>query len=426
MMTNFLSGILAVVFALTSLCGGVAGIGTEHPVTTEIGVALDGDLSMLTGSFGAGQSADAVGVIAKLFSALTIRLSADAAAGQMQVKLNGNPVASLSVQKQEDGWAVVSDLFPSTKLTVKNESLAAAIPAEGISLSALSGLNPEALAGVVAAHVTPVLETLKAKLGEPETGSFTVGGVEYTQKIPVSLTTKEALELVLTAVKDILSDETVSGLVSQFGQDLSPESVENALEELRSKDESELPVLSAATYKNEAGDTATEILLEKDGEGITFLAAVSGNKATVTLDALGQLNAVVVIDGENSQYQWDISAVSGGTAMGINGSLKVQGEVSDLEAVLSMPAGETPLQLKIKAHSTWEAPAFEASEGLKELALEDLQKDEEAGAAFNTEIMQSLMTLLMKVSQEFPELMTLMAPPSPQVEEAPAEEAPAA
>ena len=140
MMTNFLSGILAVVFALTSLCGGVAGIGTEHPVTTEIGVALDGDLSMLTGSFGAGQSADAVGVIAKLFSALTIRLSADAAAGQMQVKLNGNPVASLSVQKQEDGWAVVSDLFPSTKLTVKNESLAAAIPAEGISLSALSGL----------------------------------------------------------------------------------------------------------------------------------------------------------------------------------------------------------------------------------------------------------------------------------------------
>ena len=423
MMTNFLSGILAVIFALTSLCSGVMGFSAEHPVTTEIGIALDGDLSMLTGSV----SGDTSGVIAKLLSALSIRLSADASVGQMQVKLNGNPVASLSVQKQEDGWAAVSDLFPTTKLTVKNESLASAIPAEGNSLSMLSGLDLTGVAEVVLGHVGPALEALQGTIGEPEAGSFTVGGVEFTQKTPYNITTKEALELILPAVKEIVSNETISGFAAQLGQDLDPESVQESLEEIQAKDDSELPALSAAVYSNEAGDTATEVVMEKDGEGISFVAVSSGKVITVTLEAMNQMNAVLVIDEESKLYTWTLAFESAGTAMNVNGSVQVQDEGSDLEVALAMPVGETPLELKIKAHNTWEAPVFEASEDLKELALESLEEDEEAATAFNTEIMQSMMTLLLKVSQEFPELMTLMTPASqsPQVEEAPAEEVPA-
>ena len=46
-MTNLFSGILAIIIALTSMCGGLAGSNLEKAVNLEGGITLDGELSTL-------------------------------------------------------------------------------------------------------------------------------------------------------------------------------------------------------------------------------------------------------------------------------------------------------------------------------------------------------------------------------------------
>lgn len=432
--SSFLSGILAIIIGLTSICGGLAGYNAGRPLTAEIAIEADGDLS----AFGvAGQSPEAAQVIFKLINAISFRFAADDSVGQMQVKLNGNPVSTLTVQKQENGWAAVSDLFPSTMLTVSNEKLAEFIPAQSNPLASLQigttteGMDPNALFALMV-PVGTMIATFQSKAGETETGSFMVGGVEYTEKTPWNITTKEALELVLTTVKTILSDESTASLISQLPLDVTPESIEEALEDIQEKDDSELPVLSAAVYKNDAGDSATEILLEKeDMKGISFLSATAGKITNVTASALDQANLSLVIDEENKQYNFSLSFTSDDITMNLDGSLKVSDEGSDLEVAFLMPTGgDKPISLKIKAQVSWEAPVFEAAEGLKEVAIEDLMQDEngEAATAFGNELQLSLMMLVSKIVREYPDLMTLMSPSgagqSPVIEETTVEEAP--
>ena len=425
MMENMLSGILAIIIALTSMCGGLMNSGAGQPFTAEISVNVDGDLSMIGG---AGQSEEMTAAVTKLLDALSIRLSADENVGQLQMKLDGTPVSSLSVKKQDGGWAAVSTLFPSTLLTVKDETLAAMTAAQADSTAALS-VSPEDKEAMLASLLAPVEEMTEAfrqKAGDPETGSFTLGGVEFTKKTPYNVTAKEAFVLSLTAAKKILSDEKIAPFLSQFGQNLSPESLDQTLEDLQGKDDSELPALSVAEYGNEAGDTAFEILMDQDGQSVNVLAVTSGQVTNVTVAAMDQLNASLVLDEENKQYNLDLAFAAEGMAVTLNGSLKVRDEGSDLEIALTMPTGgEKPMSLKIKAAVTAEAPVFEAAEGLNEVALETLMQDNEAAEALNTEIQQALMLQLVKIAKDYPELVSMMAPSdagqSPVVEEAPAE-----
>ena len=116
---NFLSGILAIIIALTSLSGGLVTGGADRPFTVEFGIEqLEGDPASLGV---AGQSEATTSAVMKLLGLISFRLSANGTAARMDVKLNGDPAASFAVQKQDGGWAAVSDLFPSLMLTVKDE-----------------------------------------------------------------------------------------------------------------------------------------------------------------------------------------------------------------------------------------------------------------------------------------------------------------
>ena len=292
MMQNLLSGILAVVIALTSMCGGLMNSNADRPFAAEINVELKGDPAAL--AIG-GQSADSSKAIMDLISSLAIRIAGTADVGQLQIKLKDEPVASLNVQRQEDSWAVVSDLFPTSLLRVKNDTLASMMSQMNTSAGSVPGnLDFAAIADAAKVPFEQLLEQFRAKLGEPETGSFTVGGVEYTQKAIYNLTTKEALQMVLTAVKAIVSNETVSGIISQFSPNFTPDSLDETLENVLAADDADQPVLSAAEYRNGADKSAQEIVLSKDGQSIEILAAVDGKITTVTLHALDQLEGTIV------------------------------------------------------------------------------------------------------------------------------------
>ena len=103
---NFLSGILAIIIALTSLSGGLVTGGADRPFTVEFGIEqLEGDPASLGV---AGQSEATTSAVMKLLGLISFRLSANGTAARMDVKLNGDPAASFAVQKQDGGWAAVS------------------------------------------------------------------------------------------------------------------------------------------------------------------------------------------------------------------------------------------------------------------------------------------------------------------------------
>ena len=404
-MTSILSVVLAIMMALTGMCGTAAKNG--QPVSVEAGIVLDGDLSILMAGSGdqAEQMAPAMDALKSLLNALTIRFAADSSTAQMDILLNGTSAASLSAKAEEDGWAVVSSLFPTSMLTVKNETLEQFNTTPAIE-------DPEAIAEAVKAPVEQLISEFKATAGEPETGSWTVGGVEYTTRVTYGITTKEALVKVVTTLKTILSDERLAAVVASAGDSLDISSLDDAVADLQEQDESEVPVLSVAEYANEAGETCVEIILEKDGEGITTTVATAGQVTRVDLDALGQLTLSMVIDQENKQFDLTASFAYEGAAMTLTGSLKVADERSDFFLNISMAMGEAPITFGIKGFAAHEAPVFDAAEDLKVVALESMMAEDEASAeaaaAFGNEFQTGLQTLLGTVMQQYPALLTLM------------------
>ena len=120
-MSNLFSGILAVIIALVSMCGGLTNAQVDKPVSIEISANLDGDFSSM------GESAAMVQPLLGLIGELTIGFAADpAGVGELRVSRSGAKLASFAVQKQEDGsWVAVSNLFPSYAITVKDETVQA-------------------------------------------------------------------------------------------------------------------------------------------------------------------------------------------------------------------------------------------------------------------------------------------------------------
>ena len=405
-MTSILSVVLAIMMALTGMCGTAAKDG--QPVFVEAGIVLDGDLSILMAGSGdqAEQMAPAMEALKSLLNALTIRFAADSSTAQMDILLNGTSAASLSAKAEEDGWAVVSSLFPTSMLTVKNETLAQFNTTPVIE-------DPEAMAEAVKAPVEQLISEFKATAGEPETGSWTVGGVEYTAKTVYNITTKEAIVKVLTTAKTILSDERLTGIISSVpsADGFDPASLDQALENIREQDESEMPALSVAEYANETG-TCIEIILEKDGESVNMTVATAGQVTKVDLDVLGQLTLSMVIDQENKQFDLNASFAYEGAAMTLAGSLKIADERSDFFLNISMAMGETPITFGIKGFAAHEVPVFEAAEDLKVVALESMMGEDEASVeaanAFGNEFQTGLFAFVGAVMQQYPALYTLM------------------
>ena len=412
-MSSILSVVLAIMLALTGMCGSVAKEGT--PVTVETGIVLDGDLSVLMAGSGE-EAAPVMDAVKSLLNALTIRFGADTSTAQMQILLNGAPAASLTGKAQDGEWSFVSNLFPSTMLTVKDETLQQLTGAAG------PDLDPEAIADAVKAPLEQLVSEIQATAGEPETGSWTIGGVEYTVKTIYNLTTKEALTKILNAVQAILNDERISGIISMMGDEFDPAQIEETLNGIKDQDEAEMPVLSAAEYTNEAGDTCAEIIMAQNEQSISLLIATAGQVTKIDMDVFGQLTAALVIDQENKQFDLNASFAYEGTAMNIVGFLKVADDRSDFSFSVTIPAGETPITLGFKGAATHDAPVFEAAEGLNVVALETMMADEEAATAFSNEFQMGAFTMLGTIMQQFPELAMLMNPGTGTgVQEAPAE-----
>ena len=413
-MQNMLSIILAVIIGLTSMCGGVANVG--KPVSMEGGIAIDGDIAGLATAVGgemAGQTAQMFDMLKNIISALSFRVAADATTAQGEILVNGESAISFAVKQEGEGWSAVSNLFPSAKLTMKNETLAQYTSMMGPVASMNFSMDPTALGNLAAQPIAELTAALLEKIGEPEIGTYEIHDVVFTTKAPINMTTKEALTLILDKIQPILSSESVASALAMAGQGFSPEKLNQAIEELKNKDESELPVMDAAVYGSEDGSACFVINLTKDEETIVCTLITAGQDVYLNVDAkVSQGNAgfEFVTDTENrivvmsGSFEADMISLSGDAtaATDENGCV-------DVLAHLNLGKDGKGVDLTIAGSIAYDAPVFAASEGLTETALETMMESEEAASAFGNDLMTGLMMVLANLMQQFPELATLFS-----------------
>ena len=422
-MQSMLSGVLAVIIALVSMCGGLTSSNVSNPVTIEFSIGLDGDLS----------SMDATGVpvetLKSMLNDISFRISADPAnVAQLQVLLGGEPAASLSVKQQEDVWAAVSSLFPNTVVNVKNETVAGMMGqmmngGSDMMTSLKEQITPELLQAIVA-PIEEATSELAAKVGPVEDGTFVVDGITYTSKTPWNITTKEAGLVLLGAVKKIVSDEKVAGLLGGFGLSDAADKIDETYAQFESAADEDMPALSAAQYSNDESACA-EIILTKDEQSIRCVAARAGEVLTVNLSVLGMLEAGMKVDSKAQTFDLSVQFASEGSMVDLTLAAAASEEGAAVAVSANVQSGETAVALKLNAKLTADAPVFEAAEGLAVFDFDNAT--EESSAAFQQDLQIGLGTVMGVLMQRYPEFAQLMyggssepVPAEPVTEEDPA------
>ena len=441
---NIVPALVALVMMFTGICGAFGGAGTQEPVSVEFGVDLDGDVSSLIPDMDRAQAA----VVQQLLKVMTLRIALDGSCGQLDVKLAGTPVASMSARAGEDSWSVVSDLFPTVLLTVPKlaqDSASAPDPGQLFGNSLMpklpDGVDPVALLVAARSSMEEIRAGFVSRFGEEEAGSFTVDGRDYTRKAVCDITLREAAELVIPAVKKLLSDQAFAPLQSLLGDDFSPDALDGALKSIREAADGDLPVLSVVKYGAEGSDSCTDIRLEKDSQYIRFAAASAGGaaeiRANVYMDEKDHIDAVLAVDILAGRFSLESALTVSGRSVALSGVLESgeNGGTLTVDATFPVHGSPEPVSARLTAVYSKEAPVFAAGDGLETVSVKSLLEDEKEAARFNIRLLPGFMKLLAKIARVCPDVMDLLVQDSDKepaadgdavvVEESPADDTPA-
>ena len=425
--TNLISGIMAIIMMLTAVCGGFGQAKLENPVTVEIGVGLDGEIpeGMISGT-----TPEMAAGIVQLINVLSVAFSADASASALTIKLADNPVASLGVKDSGETWQAVSDLFPGTVLTLTKEEVdaltqqlfASMIPAGTTTAQAgltdlLAKFNVEALTPVIDAKVQALTADFESKFSEYEKGEYLVGDKTYTQKSVLNMTSKEAATLFITAVKDILAEESVAALIASFGGVIDTKSLEETRTNIANTPDEEAPDLSVAKYLDDAGDSCVAVVVSKKDQ-VDVTVTVAETEADETINLLlvagdqGSATGFVVTDKASGQGTFSLDFVTPQGSASVAGSvIPVENGIGLLLGVtLPIPGAEEPITFSLEISCTSDAPTVTVPADAEVIAMSEMQKSEELAQTFNSKIMVGMMTVLsnvMTATADMPEVQAI-------------------
>ena len=427
--TNLISGIMAIIMMLTAVCGGFGQAKLKNPVTVEIGVGIDGEIpeGMISGT-----TPEMAAGIVELINVLSIAFSADATASELTIKLADNPVASLGVKDSGTTWQAVSDLFPGTVLTLTKEEadaltqqlLASTVPAGTISaLTSLTDLlakfDVEALTPIIDAKTQELVAAFEAKFSEYEKGEYLVGDKTYTQKSVLNMTFKEAATLLITAVKDILAEESVAALITSLGGDLSTLNMDETLTNITNTTDEEAPDLIVAKYLDDAGNSCLAgNVSKKDQMDVTVTVAETEADKTINLLLVagdqGSVTGSVVTDKASGQGIFSLDFVTPQVSASLAGTvIALQNGVGVLLGItLPIPGAEEPINFSLEISCASDAPAITVPADAEVIAISELQQSEELAQTFNNKIMLGMMTVLgnvMTATADMPEVQAIFS-----------------
>lgn len=420
--------ILAILLAL-AMTLGCAGALAEMPDAAELaagGVTVTGSITLnqesilgLAAIGGADlddSSAAAAGLLVNIINALGVKAVVANNGAQLDVTLKDGTLASLTLNATEEGLVIAADVIPDYVFTVKMETVMALI--EQLQSMLPADLDADAIAAAIAPHLQTLFETISAKVGEAEQGEYNVNGHDFTVKVPVNITLKELASAIVGALKGIAEEEAVAPLLSMV-PGFDADAIAQTLEQIESSDEAELPVLDAALYSNENGDSYLAVELKRDEQSITLYAGIVENSLLADLNMLDQgaftlrivpeeagVNAYIAIDVEDTQIELTIAAGQTEAGIAVNAALAFN---------------KTPIvQAQVLVDLNGEVGAIDL-EGKTAISVEELMagQNEELNEQLNGLLQNALTGILGRAMQIMPnEFNAVMQMLSPAQEEA--------
>ena len=326
---------------------------------------------------------------------------------QLDALLKGQSVLSAAAKMTDDGLLVLSDLFPTSAVTLKNETIQQLTQN---AATTVSNLDTQAIMNAVLPHLTKLTAELQAKTGEPEAVSYSFMDIEFTEKRPLNMTAKELSMLALSSMKDILQEEALQPLLSQV-PGVSIDSLNESIANLENTAEEDMPAMTAATYSNESGAMLVEFALEKDGQSTSLQVAALENRVCLLAEQSQQAKIELDADAAAGKLSLKISANASGMPLELG--LTLEGLDRNMSGNLSVGMNGTDLLgISFQVAKGGEITASFETDELSVIPFESIMQDgsgEEATHLSNDITGKGLQSLLTKAMKAMPaEIASLM------------------
>ncbi|MER2236008.1 MAG: hypothetical protein ABS901_06620, partial [Candidatus Limivicinus sp.] len=319
---------------------------------------------------------------------------------------------------------------PGTVLTLTKEEadaltqqlFASVVPAGTTTAQAgltdlLAKFNVEALTPIFDAKTKELVAAFESKFSEYEKGEYLVGDKTYTQKSVLNMTSKEAATLFITAVKDILAEESVAALFASLGGDLSTLNIDETLTNIANTTDEDAPDLIVARYLDDAGDSCVAVnVSKKDQMDVTVTVADTAADETINLLLVagdqGSATGFVVTDKATGMGTFSLDFVTPQMSASVAGSvIPVENGIGLLLGVtLPIPGAEEPITFSLEISCTSDAPTVTVPADAEVIAISQMQQSEELAQTFNSKIMLGMMTVLsnvMTATADMPEVQAI-------------------
>ena len=226
--------LFAMLLALAMMVACVSA-GAE---AVKVGLKVDGDgLKSILAGFGMQEDQmTIVDPILGIVNALGVKVTTVSDGAQVDLSLNDADALSLGFATGEEGYTVVSSLFPNYMLTSSAEafqamtqSFMASMPLPGVggaSGEMAGGFDLQAMAGPVMAlseYFSKYGDAVgqAAVPGQPVPGDYEFDGVKFNTYVPITVDVPAMQEATRDLVNKLLADETVMGMIQGMGQGMS-------------------------------------------------------------------------------------------------------------------------------------------------------------------------------------------------------------
>ena len=380
-----------------------AAAGSSGTINLRLKLNPDG-ITAIAGAAGE-SAAQQIKPIVELVNALVITMTSDGKDAEMIITANDTAVAGLGVIRNDGKMLLVSDLFPKYALAIDQQAMGGAASAAGGFTMPQISMSEEQAAALMAPFAK-VGEQLQAKIGEPETVEETMYGATFTVKTPINLTTKELLEIVMPAVKEVISQEAFTSVIDQMkaqgmNVNFSAEEINKKIDELLEKKDEELPALDASLFSNEAGDSMFILHLDKDSDSVAVHSGTAAGKTVVEVNVGTKFYLMLERDTENVALKIQ-AAPNEGMLIDIDGAITATAEA--FNATFDVKLNETELgTVLIDGTPGGVLSGSYTAEGKEEISIAELQDQQsEKMKAFMSNMQVGVMMLMGKIAQAVP------------------------
>ena len=343
--------------------------------------------------------------IVELVNALVITMTSDGKDAEMIISANDTAIAGLGVIKNDDKMLLVSDLFPKYALAIDQKAMSGAAPAAGGFTMPQISMSEEQAAALMAPF-TKVAAQLQAKVGEPETVEEVMYGATFTIMTPINLTTKELLEIVMPAVKEVLSQEAFTSVIDQMkaqgmNVNFSAEEIDKKIDELLAKKDEELPALDASIFSNEAGDSMFILHLDQENDSVAVHTGTAAGKTVMEMNVGTKFYLMLEKDTDNVALKIQI-APNEGMLIDIDGAITANADA--FNATFDVKLNETELgTILIDGTPGAVLSGSYTAEGKDEVSIAELQDQQSDKAkGFMSNVQVGTMLLMGKIAQAVP------------------------